>query len=82
MPCAPVLRRKDVIRHPQIAANGSLIETDHPVARRLRQARPAPRFSATPTDVRRTAPGLGEHTEEILREVGLDDALIAKLKGK
>lgn len=82
VPCAPVLRRKDVIRHPQIAANGSLIETDHPVARRLRQARPAPRFSATPTDVRRTAPGLGEHTEEILREVGLDDALIAKLKGK
>ena len=82
VPCAPVLRRKDVIRHPQIAANGSLIETDHPVAGRLRQARPAPRFSATPTDVRRTAPGLGEHTDEILREVGLDDALIAKLKGK
>lgn len=82
VPCAPVLRRKDVIRHPQIAANGSLMETDHPVAGRLRQARPAPRFSATPTDVRRTAPGLGEHTEEILREVGLDDALIAKLKGK
>lgn len=82
VPCAPVLRRKDVIRHPQIAANGSLMETDHPVAGRLRQARPAPRFSATPTDVRRTAPELGEHTEEILREVGLDDALIAKLKDK
>ncbi|MEM7523779.1 MAG: CoA transferase [Pseudomonadota bacterium] len=76
VPCAPVLRRRDVIRHPQIAANEALIESDHPVAGRLRQARPAPRFSATPTELRRTAPVLGEHTAEALSEAGLSMAEI------
>jgi crotonobetainyl-CoA:carnitine CoA-transferase CaiB-like acyl-CoA transferase len=79
VPCAPVLRRKDVIRHPQIAANDSLMESDHPVAGRLRQARPAPRFSATPTEIRHTAPKLGQHTAEVLKEAGLSDSEIEAL---
>ncbi|MEM8753360.1 MAG: CoA transferase [Pseudomonadota bacterium] len=80
VPCAPVLSRREAIRHPQIAANGSLVEYDHPVAGPLRQARPAPRFSATPTEVRRPAPALGEHTEEALREAGLSEAEIEALR--
>ncbi|MEM7545507.1 MAG: CoA transferase [Pseudomonadota bacterium] len=81
VPCAPVLRRKDVIRHPQIAANDSLIEHDHPIAGRLRHARPAPRFSATPTEVRFGAPALGADTEDVLREAGLSETQIADLAG-
>ena len=42
----------------------------------LRQARPAARFEGTPTRVRNGAPLLGEHTCDILREVGYDDAEI------
>ncbi|MEO0361996.1 MAG: CoA transferase, partial [Pseudomonadota bacterium] len=80
VPCAPVLSRREAIRHPQIAANGSLVEYDHPVAGPLRQARPAPRFSATPTEVRRPAPALGEHTEEALREAGLSTTEIEALR--
>lgn len=73
VPCAPVLTRREVIRHPQIAANDSLMEHDHPVVGPLRQARPAPRFGATPTALRHPAPALGEHSREVLTELGLTD---------
>jgi crotonobetainyl-CoA:carnitine CoA-transferase CaiB-like acyl-CoA transferase len=77
VPCAPVLTRERMISHPQVEANGIVIETEHPAAGRLRQARPAARFSATPTSVRRGAPGLGEHTEEVLAEIGFtQDAIL------
>lgn len=75
VPCAPVLTRGEVIRHPQVLANDILVETEHPEAGRLRQTRAAARFSATPTSIRRGAPGLGEHTREILSELGYAEAL-------
>jgi len=71
-----------VIGHPQVAALNILVETRHPAAGRLRQSRAAARFSATPPEVRRGAPGLGEHTREILREFGYSDADIAEIGGK
>jgi crotonobetainyl-CoA:carnitine CoA-transferase CaiB-like acyl-CoA transferase len=70
VPCAPALTRGEVLKHPQIVASGTLIEIDHPVSGRLRQARPPARFEHTPADVRFGAPRLGEHTEEILLEIG------------
>lgn len=82
VPCAPVLTRKEVVRHAQIAANDSLMQYDHPIAGPLRQARPAPRFSATPTEVRLGAPGLGEHTDEVLTEIGLSQDTIAAMKAE
>ena len=80
VPCAPVLTRGEVIAHPQTAANGILVEADHPVAGRLRQTRAAARFAGTPAEHRFGAPTLGQHTAEILREAGLDDAEIASLR--
>lgn len=82
VPCAPVLTRKEVIRHPQIIANDSLIEVEHPDAGLLRQARPAPRFGATPTGVRYGAPALGQHTEDVLAEIGLSQQDIAEMKAE
>ena len=73
VPCAPVLTRSAVLRHPQVLANEIIVETDHPEAGRLRQTRAAARFSATPTSIRRGAPALGEHTREILSELGYAD---------
>jgi crotonobetainyl-CoA:carnitine CoA-transferase CaiB-like acyl-CoA transferase len=80
VPCAPVLTRTRMIQHPQVVANGIVVETDHPGAGRLRQARPAARFSGTPTAIRRGGPALGEHTDEILAELGYSDTDITALR--
>jgi crotonobetainyl-CoA:carnitine CoA-transferase CaiB-like acyl-CoA transferase len=80
VPCAPVLTRAQVIRHPQIVDNESVWEMDHPQAGRLRQARPAARFSRTPATIARGAPRLGEHTASVLAEVGFSEAEIADLR--
>lgn len=70
VPCAPVLTRKEVIHHPQILANDLLVESDHPVAGRLRQTRPAPIFSKTSTALRNPAPALGADSETVLVDAG------------
>ncbi len=70
VPCAPVLTRTQVISDAQVRENAIVVETEHPVAGRLRQARAAARFSKTPTSIRRGAPRLGEDTEAVLKEAG------------
>jgi crotonobetainyl-CoA:carnitine CoA-transferase CaiB-like acyl-CoA transferase len=80
VPCAPVLTRSKMIDHPQVMANGVVVETEHELAGRLRQARPAARFSVTQTAIRRGGPTLGEHTEEILAELGYSKADITALR--
>lgn len=80
VPCAPVLKRGEMIRHPQVEASGIIIETEHPHAGSLRQARPAARFEGTPTEIRRGAPLLGEHTDEILAELGVNEAEIEMMR--
>lgn len=79
VPCAPVLRRRDVIDHPQLLANETVTETDHPIAGRLRQARPAARFSATPIEHRHGGSLLGQHSQEILRDAGFEEREIETL---
>ncbi|MEM6660734.1 MAG: CoA transferase [Pseudomonadota bacterium] len=74
VPCAPVLTRREMIRHPQIAANALIIEDEHPQAGRLRQTRPPARFGGTPTEMRMGGPLLGQHTAEVLAEAGYGDA--------
>jgi crotonobetainyl-CoA:carnitine CoA-transferase CaiB-like acyl-CoA transferase len=71
VPCAPVLTRDQVLQHPQVQASGILMESEHHVVGPIRQTRAAARFSATPTSLRRGAPVHGEHTAEVLAELGL-----------
>ncbi|MGH7092606.1 MAG: CaiB/BaiF CoA transferase family protein [Stellaceae bacterium] len=80
VPCAPVLTRNEVMRAPQVEALGLVVETTHPKAGRLRQTRPAARFSRTPSEIRRGAPGLGEDTDAILAELGCPPEEVATLR--
>jgi crotonobetainyl-CoA:carnitine CoA-transferase CaiB-like acyl-CoA transferase len=82
VPCAPVLKRREMIRHPQVIANETLVETEHPLAGRLRQARPAAQFSQTPAGVRFGAPALGEHTDTVLAGLGYQSSDIAELRAQ
>jgi crotonobetainyl-CoA:carnitine CoA-transferase CaiB-like acyl-CoA transferase len=79
VPCAPVLTRREMIRHPQVVENGIIVETDHPEAGRLRQTRSPARFEGTPPEHRRGGPLLGGNTRAVLAEAGYSEAEIDAL---
>jgi len=70
VPCAPVLTRAEMYTHPQVTANHTILELDHPQAGRIRQARAPARFSASPVAPPRPARRLGEDTRAVLHEAG------------
>ncbi|MBS1269166.1 MAG: Acetyl-CoA:oxalate CoA-transferase [Gammaproteobacteria bacterium] len=80
VPCAPVLTRREMISHPQITANGIVMETEHPQAGALRQARHPAVFSDTPVEMRFGAPRHGAHTRTVLSECGFGDDEIGALE--
>ena len=80
VPCAPVLTRKAMIEHPQVIASELIIEVEHSGAGTLRQTRPAARFSKTLPEIRYGAPRQGEHTSELLTEIGISAEQQAKMR--
>jgi crotonobetainyl-CoA:carnitine CoA-transferase CaiB-like acyl-CoA transferase len=69
VPVAAVVRLEDLHQHPQVVANGCIDEFVHPVLGQVRQANPAVRLNGERAAGFRPAPRLGEHTEELLREL-------------
>jgi crotonobetainyl-CoA:carnitine CoA-transferase CaiB-like acyl-CoA transferase len=80
VPCAPILERHELLTDAQIAANELIEEIDHPQAGRIRHIRPAARFDRTAARVRGFAPTLGQHTDEVLAEIGVDESELASLR--
>jgi crotonobetainyl-CoA:carnitine CoA-transferase CaiB-like acyl-CoA transferase len=71
---------EDISRSPQLAARDWFVEIDDPGRRRrLRYPGPPWQFKATPATLRRPAPLLGEHNEELFGEIGLEPALVGAL---
>jgi len=80
VPCAPVLRRGEVMNNPQVINNRMIEEFEQPLLGRVRQPRPAARFEATPARIGGPAPAIGEHTDSILAELGFSVQEIDALK--
>ena len=79
VPSAPVLRRGEVIVNEQVVARELIAEFDHPDIGRIRQPKPAARFDRTPAEIQGPAPRIGEHSEVILAELGLEAREIERL---
>ncbi|GIW14013.1 MAG: CoA transferase [Tepidiforma sp.] len=80
--CGPVRFVEELFDDPQVAANGFIEEYDHTLLGPMRGPAPVVQMSATPTRIQRASPALGEHTDEVLREAGFDDAEIARFRAE
>ncbi|HPF25411.1 MAG: CoA transferase [Steroidobacteraceae bacterium] len=80
VPTIVVNTLEDLTRDPHLDAVGFWQFVDHPTEGRLRMPSLPVNFGATPADIRRHAPRLGEHSVEVLREAGLTDAAIEQLR--
>jgi crotonobetainyl-CoA:carnitine CoA-transferase CaiB-like acyl-CoA transferase len=81
VPCAPILRRGDIIHNDQVVARGIITEFDQPKVGLVRQPKPAARFEVNEAAIGGPAPRIGEHSREVLRELGYDESAIEKMIG-
>ncbi|MCZ6889842.1 MAG: CoA transferase [Gammaproteobacteria bacterium] len=83
IPCGEILTPQQALDNEQVVAQGFLVPTDYPGLPKPASVAQMPiDFSAAQTGIRRRAPTLGEHTAEIMRELGFTDADIDALKGE
>jgi succinyl-CoA--D-citramalate CoA-transferase len=81
VPCEKVATIADVVNDPQVRHRGQIVDVPHPVLGSVPFQGPALRLWSTPASIRRGAPGLGEHSEEVLGEwLGLDAAAVERLQ--
>jgi crotonobetainyl-CoA:carnitine CoA-transferase CaiB-like acyl-CoA transferase len=76
VPCAPILRRGEIIHNEQVVARDIIAEFDQQMVGRVRQPKPAARFEVNEAAIGGPAPRIGEHSREVLRELGYDDVTI------
>ena len=82
VPCAPVLSRPEILENEQIKANKLIHQYEHPGLGQIRQPRPGAKFSRSDIRKEPIAPGLGEHSDEILHDLGFSKAEIKELVDK
>ncbi len=70
--CGPIRFVDELFDDPQVIANNFIVEYDHTLLGPLRGPAPIVQMSGTPTRVQRASPALGEHTDEVLCELGFD----------
>lgn len=82
IPCGRIFRAPDMLEHEQFQAREAIVELDHPVFGKVKMQNAFPKMSDTPGAVRWPGPDLGQHTDEVLGEIGLDPAAVAALRAK
>jgi len=79
IPCGPILSMKEIAEEPSLRASGTIVEVDHPTRGKYLTVGNPIKMSDSPTDVTRS-PLLGEHTIEVLEQLGYSQAEIAALR--
>ncbi|MBU6270875.1 MAG: CoA transferase [Betaproteobacteria bacterium] len=81
VPCGPIYRMDEVFADPQVKHLGAAAPVNHPRLGTLNILNQAVRLSRTPAALATATPERGEHTDEVLREIGVTEAEIALLRG-
>ncbi|MFQ5882565.1 MAG: CaiB/BaiF CoA transferase family protein [Candidatus Methylomirabilales bacterium] len=80
VPAGPIYNVGQVYEDPHVRDRDMLVELEHPVAGKIRNIGIPVKLSRTPGQIRRPAPLLGQHTDEVLVWLGLDPFEIARLR--
>jgi formyl-CoA transferase len=81
IPCGPILSMEELAKEPSLRKTGTVVEVDHPKRGKYLTVGNPIKLSDSPTDVKRS-PLLGEHTDEVLGELGYSTTQIAELRSK